>query len=198
MRAGLLDRAETLFNDLVAMDALAPPALNHLIAICQHERDWAKAIEHARKLERIGGEPQGAVIAHSIARSPNRHVAQRPRRCARGGRCGIRGASGRRDARPSSSATSSRSRAGWTRRSRFERVAARDVDYVPEVLSPLLDCYARAGDAARRGVPSRGERAPYGCPPVPALAGLYARTKGEQSGGRVPHSAIAPASFGAP
>jgi Predicted N-acetylglucosaminyl transferase len=35
MRAGLLDRAETLFSDLVAMDALAPSALRHLIAIYQ-------------------------------------------------------------------------------------------------------------------------------------------------------------------
>ncbi len=53
MRAGLLDRAEALFSDLVAMDAHAPSALRHLIAIYQHERDWHKAIEHAR---RSGGD----------------------------------------------------------------------------------------------------------------------------------------------
>ena len=63
MRAGLLDRAETLFADLVAMDALAPSALRHLIAIYQHERDWDKAIEHAQRLERATGEPQSAMIA---------------------------------------------------------------------------------------------------------------------------------------
>ena len=50
MRAGLLDRAETLFSDLVAMNAQAPSALKHLIAIYQHERDWDKAIDHARRL----------------------------------------------------------------------------------------------------------------------------------------------------
>ncbi|MGN6119456.1 MAG: lipopolysaccharide assembly protein LapB, partial [Rhodanobacter sp.] len=44
MRAGLLDRAEALFDDLVAMNAHAPSALRHLIAIYQHERDWHKAI----------------------------------------------------------------------------------------------------------------------------------------------------------
>ncbi|HRN35366.1 MAG TPA: M28 family peptidase, partial [Flavobacteriales bacterium] len=63
MRAGLLDRAETLFADLVAMDALAPPALKHLISIYQHERDWNKAIEHARRLQVASGEPQVALIA---------------------------------------------------------------------------------------------------------------------------------------
>ena len=52
MRAGLLDRAETLFTDLVAMDAHgALGAASHLIAIYQHERDWDKAIDHARRLE---------------------------------------------------------------------------------------------------------------------------------------------------
>ena len=51
MRAGLLDRAETLFTDLVAMDAHAPSALKHLISIYQQERDWDKAIDHARRLE---------------------------------------------------------------------------------------------------------------------------------------------------
>jgi lipopolysaccharide biosynthesis regulator YciM len=63
MRAGLLDRAETLFADLVAMDALAPSALRHLIGIYQHERDWDKAIEHARRLERATGESQATTIA---------------------------------------------------------------------------------------------------------------------------------------
>src|SRR5690606_28457414 len=51
MRAGLLDRAETLFSDLVAMDALASSALTHLVSIYQHERDWNKAIDNAIRLE---------------------------------------------------------------------------------------------------------------------------------------------------
>src|SRR6476660_4080986 len=63
MRAGLLDRAETLFTDLVAMDAHVPSALRHLISIYQHEKDWAKAIDHARRLAKIAGDSQGPVIA---------------------------------------------------------------------------------------------------------------------------------------
>ena len=31
----------------------------------------------------------------------------------------------------------------------FERVATLDVDFVPEVLTPLLDCYARLGQMQR-------------------------------------------------
>jgi len=40
MRAGLLDRAETLFSDLVGIDVRAASALRHLISIYQQERDW--------------------------------------------------------------------------------------------------------------------------------------------------------------
>ena len=62
MRAGLLDRAETLFTDLVAMDAQVPSALKHLISIYQHEKDWDKAIDHARRIEKISGESQGPEV----------------------------------------------------------------------------------------------------------------------------------------
>lgn len=61
MRAGLFDRAETLFTDLVRLGVLAPQALKHLIAIYQAERDWPKAIEHAHQYEVASGEAPGPV-----------------------------------------------------------------------------------------------------------------------------------------
>ncbi len=79
MRAGLLDRAETLFSDLVAMDALAPSALRHLIAIYQHEREWHKAIDHARRLEGLNGEDESAMIAQfycELAEQSRQHGAR--------------------------------------------------------------------------------------------------------------------------
>ena len=91
MRAGLLDRAETLFSDLVAMDAQAPSALQHLIAIYQHERDWDKAIDHARRLEQTTGESQGAVIAQFYCElAEQSRAARRARRSARLPRRGVR------------------------------------------------------------------------------------------------------------
>ncbi len=78
MRAGLLDRAETLFNDLVAMGAHAPSALRHLISIYQHERDWHKAIEHARQLEEMTGDSEAETIAQyfcELAEQSRRHGA---------------------------------------------------------------------------------------------------------------------------
>ncbi|HNR91238.1 MAG TPA: lipopolysaccharide assembly protein LapB [Dokdonella sp.] len=181
MRAGLLDRAETLFNDLVAMDALAPSALNHLIAICQHERDWGKAIEHAHKLERVTGETQVAVIAQFHC-----EIAEQAR--SRGDLDGARKAVHAAFAAQPESVRASiilghlESQQGHLDAAieAFERVAERDVDYVPEVLSPLLDCYARAGrmQRAEEFLLQINERYP-GVSPVLALAKLYARTHGE-------------------
>ena len=75
MRSGLLDRAETVFSDLVALDMRAPLALRHLIGIYQSERDWDKAIENARRYEEATGEPMGKLIAQFECELADRHRA---------------------------------------------------------------------------------------------------------------------------
>ena len=181
MRAGLLDRAETLFTDLVAMNAQAPSALKHLIAIYQHERDWNKAIDHARRLQQATGESQGATIAQFYcelaeqARSrgeldeAREHIDEAysaEAACVRASmiKGHVEAADGHLDRAIAA----------------FEQVAEQDVDYVPEILSPLLDCYARAQQMARAEEFLLGITETYqGVSPVLALARLYTRTQGE-------------------
>ena len=64
----------------------------------------------------------------------------------------------------------------------FERVATLDVDFVPEVLPPLLDAYARLQQMQRaeRFLVDIIERS-HGVSPVIALAKLYASTQGENA-----------------
>lgn len=181
MRAGLLDRAETLFTDLVAMDALAPSALKHLIAIYQHERDWNKAIEHARRLEQLTGESQGATIAQFYCELAEQARAQGAREEARA-RVADAFAAQADCVRASMIEGHIESSAGHLEAAirAFERVAEQDVDYVPEILSPLLDCYARAQQMQRAeqfllDITERYQ----GVSPVLALAKLYATTRGE-------------------
>jgi len=64
MRAGLLDRAERLFSELVERDAHTPAALQHLLAIYQQEQDWNKAIDIATRLEHQEGSSMGPIRAH--------------------------------------------------------------------------------------------------------------------------------------
>ncbi|MBN8888116.1 MAG: lipopolysaccharide assembly protein LapB [Rudaea sp.] len=181
MRAGLLDRAETLFTDLVAMDAQAPSALRHLIGIYQHEKDWEKAIEHARRMEKITGESQGATIAQFYC-----ELAET-----------ARGAKQFADARKwldqalQSQPESVRAQIvlghlelqeGNVKAATvaFERVATLDVDFVPEILPQLLDCYARLGQMQRaeKFLLDNIDRS-HGVAPVIALAKLFASTRGE-------------------
>ena len=64
LRAGLLDRAESLFSELITSSPHTEVALNYLIDIYQQERDWEKAIETARRLEVKTGNSQYSRVAH--------------------------------------------------------------------------------------------------------------------------------------
>ena len=183
MRAGLLDRAETLFTDLVGIDARAPSALRHLISIYQQERDWHKAIDHARRLEVATGESQGRMIAQYwcelAEHARSRKDADGARRflaeafaceanCVRGliiaGRMAI-------DAGELPAAVRA-----------FERVVEQDIEFVPEVLGPILSCYEKIGDVrrARDFLAALSERY-EGISPVLALARLIESEEGERA-----------------
>ena len=64
VRAGLLDRAEALFDELLAIDAQSAPALKQLIGIYEQEREWHKAARAASEFERLTLEPMGKLISH--------------------------------------------------------------------------------------------------------------------------------------
>lgn len=63
MRAGVMDRAEQLFEDLVAHGLFVTKALDQIRTIFEQARDWRPAIEAARRLEAARGESQRALIA---------------------------------------------------------------------------------------------------------------------------------------
>ncbi len=64
MRAGLFDRAENLFKELIELNSHAPSALRHLLDIYQQEKDWQEALQQAQKLEAMTDEKMGLVMAH--------------------------------------------------------------------------------------------------------------------------------------
>jgi lipopolysaccharide biosynthesis regulator YciM len=63
MLAGLFDRAENLFKELVEMQLQQRPALRGLIEIYQAEKEWRRCLEMAEKLQRVSGEPMQTEIA---------------------------------------------------------------------------------------------------------------------------------------
>lgn len=63
LKAGLLDRAEELFETLDD-DRYRQPALRALLEIYVREREWERAIKAAVELERLSGVPFRVEVAH--------------------------------------------------------------------------------------------------------------------------------------
>jgi lipopolysaccharide biosynthesis regulator YciM len=64
LRAGMLDRAERLFLELLKLGGDVNVSLNSLINIYQQQRDWNQAIATAKKLEKLAGTNMSSAIAH--------------------------------------------------------------------------------------------------------------------------------------
>ncbi len=64
LSAGVLDRAERIFLELVNAKSHSARALRALIDIYQQEKDWEKAVQSAIKYESSTRQPMQPVIAH--------------------------------------------------------------------------------------------------------------------------------------
>lgn len=63
-RAGLLDRAESVFSRLAEGSRYQVQALENLCRIYEQEKEWGKAIEAGQKLEVLSGRSLALQIAH--------------------------------------------------------------------------------------------------------------------------------------
>jgi lipopolysaccharide biosynthesis regulator YciM len=64
LSAGLYDRAERLFNELLEDKPWRRPALTQLIQIHENQKDWDDALRSAHALEQASGMSYGRVMAH--------------------------------------------------------------------------------------------------------------------------------------
>lgn len=183
MRAGLFDRAENLFSELIQIGAHKPSALRHLLAVYQQEKDWDKAIETAEKLERAGRDSMGPVIAQYYCElaeeARGRRDTKEARRqlsqaLARDGSC-VRASIllGRM-------AQEEGDHEGAIRA--FRQVPDQDIEYIPEILEPLIGCFRDVGrlDEAQAYLEELMHRYD-GISPVLALAGMLLEREGEQA-----------------
>ncbi len=152
MRAGLLDRAEALFNELIDSGPHTEAALRYLLGIYEQERDWHKAIETARKLETRSGSSCAERIAHyycelaelehrqgEIVRALRtlRRALTEDRNCVRASLLEGRLEQERGDHKDALRA--------------YRRVEQQDPEYVPEIIEPVQACLHQLGrDAEAR------------------------------------------------
>jgi len=76
MKAGLLDRAEHLFKELIELKLLVPNSLLHLIEIYQQEQDWMEAIEKSHQYDQETGQQSGELIAQYYCELAEKSLAE--------------------------------------------------------------------------------------------------------------------------
>lgn len=181
MRAGWLDRAESLFDELVEINLHTVPALRHLLDIYQQEKEWDKAIVVARRLDSEGGQPLKPVIAqyycelaglalkkgdeHAAGQSLKRAL-QYDRNCVRASILQGQMAMQAGNCKAALKA--------------FHQIEGQDIDYLPEVLEPLRQCYEQSGasEELKRYLATVIDRY-SGVSPVLMLTDLLAKTEGD-------------------
>lgn len=63
LRAGLLDRTETIFLELLDAPSYTEPVLHSLVSLYELQRDWDQAIAMRRRLEALTGNSERETIA---------------------------------------------------------------------------------------------------------------------------------------
>lgn len=77
MAAGLYDRAEDMFSQLVDETDFRVSALQQLLQIYQATSDWQKAIDTAERLVKLGKDKQRVEIAHFYCELALQQMGQR-------------------------------------------------------------------------------------------------------------------------
>ena len=146
MKAGLLDRAETLLGELISNGPHTVAALQHLLDIYQQEKDWDKAIQIAQRLESKTGQSKRNLIAQyycekadNVCRhgEPSKALKLIKRALAEDVNC----------ARASIMEGEIEKAAGNYKAAirAYHRVEQQEPDYLPEVIKPLTECYRAIG-----------------------------------------------------
>ncbi|WP_423823841.1 lipopolysaccharide assembly protein LapB [Salinisphaera sp. SPP-AMP-43] len=147
LRAGVLDRAESLFVELVDNESFAERSLNGLITIHEQVRDWEQAIVATQHLERERGSSLRPIIAQYYCELAEQAIeaedSERARRmlksarhayrgCARISLVGGRLAESHRDFRTAIRA--------------YHEVLVEDPAFATEILEPMHRCFAASDD----------------------------------------------------
>ncbi|HSJ49439.1 MAG TPA: lipopolysaccharide assembly protein LapB [Gammaproteobacteria bacterium] len=184
MRAGLLDRAENLFGELVEDPDHSHAALQQLLVIYQQEKDWDKAIQTARRLATTNGRDLNPMIAQfyceraeeAMGHGDEAEARQMLKRALAQDRDCVRASLLQGELAREAGDCKAAIRA-------YRRVENQDIDFLPEVIRPLGECYQSLGKADDLQHWLETVLHQYGgVSPVLALADLIVKTRGEAAG----------------
>ena len=150
MRAGLFDRAESLFAENSKSGPYVAPALEHLMTIYEQQGDWEQAIAAAERLEAVDGRLHGRTIAHywcelaDIAErtGQRRRAMQLLQNAQAADPAHARAGLARGDALFADGEYKAALRA-------YQQVVDDEPKFAGEALSRIAQCYRKLGDASR-------------------------------------------------
>jgi lipopolysaccharide assembly protein B len=183
LSAGLLDRAENLLQELAESGGYRVQALRQLIDIYEQEKDWVRAIDSARLLEKATGNQLGPIVAHYQCELAERYresddseaaLEMVKKALATHDRC-VRASILEGDVLADRDEHERAIRA-------YQRVEEQDADYVPETIERIQYCYRALNrpDDMDRYLSGLMER--YGwITPMLALADLKRERNGAES-----------------
>ncbi len=142
MKSGLLDRAENLFSELIETGFYTVAALTELLDIYQQEKDWENAIKTARRLELSSSRSLNEMIAQFYCEQACELLIHGQYRSARellkkainiDESC-VRASLIEADMLKQEGKYKQAIRL-------YKRVEKQDPEYIPEAVSPMLECY---------------------------------------------------------
>jgi len=142
MRAGLFDRAENLFLELIDIGEHVEAALSQLTDIYQQEKDWDNALKIARKYQNASGEDLSLTMAHYFCEMADEAVEKNDLQDAR--RHVKRAlAMDRNCARASILMGHIETISGDYKAAinAYKNVEHQDPDFIPVVIEPIIRCY---------------------------------------------------------
>ncbi len=142
MRSGLLDRAESLFKELVETGSHVAQAFRELLEIYQQEKDWDNAIATARRLEAVSDERLTHMIAHFYCEKAEELLEK-------GEEAGVMENLHKALAIDPDCARASLVEAGTLFKGgkyrqalkAYKRIEKQDPEYLHEAIAPMLECY---------------------------------------------------------
>ena len=142
MRSGLLDRAESLFKELIETGSYTTEAYTELLEIYQQEKDWENAISTARKLELVTGNSLNPVIAQFYCEQAVELIDKGQEKAARDN---LRRALhiDPNCARASLIEANLLQSSGKIKQAVkiYMHIEKQDPEYIPEAIQPMLECY---------------------------------------------------------
>lgn len=147
MRAGLLDRAESLCQELIEMKEHLGRALSLLSDIYQQEKEWERAIEVTRRLQTVTGHSMDHVIAQFYCEQAEQArekgdtdaaLGLLKRALAADSDC-VRASMIQGEIAVAAGDCKGAIRA-------YQLIERQDPAYLPEVIPALADCYRARGD----------------------------------------------------